>query len=42
MPTTGHSPLRKGKARTLTLDPDADVLLRAMVPNHRAFGLLLS
>ena len=35
-------PVRRGKATTLTLDHDADSLLRAMVPNSKAFGLLVS
>ena len=33
---------RKGLPTTLTLDPDANSLLRAMCPNSKAMGLLVS
>jgi hypothetical protein len=33
---------RKGMPLTISLDPDAMSLLRAMVPNNKGLGLLLS
>ena len=42
MTTHPHTPVRRGKPVTLSLDPDANALLRAMVPNTRAFGLFCS
>jgi hypothetical protein len=44
MSTTRPAPphARKGRAMTLTLDLDADQLLRAMVPSRKALGLMLS
>ncbi len=41
MPTT-NVPIRKGVPVCFTIDKDAESLLRAMQPNGKGFGLLLS
>ena len=33
---------RKGRPICVSLDPDAHALLRAMAPNHKGLGLLIS
>ena len=33
---------RKGRPLCISVDPDAEALLRAMTPNHKGLGLLIS
>jgi hypothetical protein len=39
---TAPLPVRRGRPVTLTLDYDAEALLRAMAPSRKAFGQLVS
>ena len=41
MPTR-PTPIRKGVVVCFTLDPDAEALLRALQPNGKGIGLLVS
>jgi hypothetical protein len=40
-PPYAHGP-RRGVAKCFTIDPDAIVLLKALCPNSRGVGLMLS
>jgi hypothetical protein len=40
--STRTRPIRRGVPMCFTLDPDAEPLLRAMVTNQKAYGLLIS